>query len=165
MVSVIFRLYVVMYPNNEILLMAYTILYTFLKLYTVNQKFKKKCSKKGEENLWSSRSSLFGCSTFGNSLTRASVDGPSGVQQYYSRHSLPCVLFQETSQSCSCALQQPTSHGWHDNDEHQWPQNCSTGELALLALIYSWILITVESFRFVSANFQGLWVFCLFVVM
>lgn len=36
-----------MYPNNEILLMAYTILYTFLKLYTVNQKFKKKCLKKG----------------------------------------------------------------------------------------------------------------------
>lgn len=45
MVSVIFRLYVVMYPNNEILLMAYTILYTFLKLYTVNQKFKKKMFK------------------------------------------------------------------------------------------------------------------------
>lgn len=52
MVSVIFRLYVVMYPNNEILLMAYTILYTFLKLYTVNQKFKKNVQRKGpEENL------------------------------------------------------------------------------------------------------------------
>lgn len=34
-----------MFPNNEILLMAYTILYTFLKLYTVNQKFKKKMFK------------------------------------------------------------------------------------------------------------------------
>lgn len=119
MVSVIFRLYVVMYPNNEILLMAYTILYTFLKLHTVNQKLKKNVQRKGRRICDHLEVHCLVALLLGHSLTRASVDGPSGVQQYYSRHSLPCVLFQETSQSCSCALQQPTSHGWHDNDEHQ----------------------------------------------